>query len=83
INYMTSDYGTFDMGTAYNVRAELPIQYRLSKNFSISAIPYYSYWHFNASNTQNVVIDGYQVTAHEPSSETNSLGFNLGLNYKF
>ncbi|OSS42508.1 hypothetical protein DESAMIL20_692 [Desulfurella amilsii] len=83
INYMTNDFGTYDMGTAYNVRVEVPIEYNLGKNFSVSATPYYDYWHFTGSNIVNVSFFGFQIPTREPGSETNSLGFNLGINYKF
>jgi hypothetical protein len=83
INYMSSPYGDYDMGSAYNLKVEVPVSYNVTQQLSVNLTPYYSYWHFNSSSAQNTVIDGIPVTSYEPSSETNSAGLNVGVSYRF
>jgi hypothetical protein len=83
INYVSSPWGNYNMGSAYNVKIEVPINYNVTPQLSLNLTPYYNYWHFSGSDTKNVVIDGVPVTSYEPSSETNSAGFNIGIAYRF
>ena len=83
INYMSSPYGDYNMGSAYNLKVEVPINYNVTPQLSVNLTPYYNYWHFSGSATQNTVIDGIPVTSYEPSSETNSAGLNVGISYRF
>jgi hypothetical protein len=80
---MSSPWGNFNMGYAYNLHVAVPINYNATNRLSINLEPYYDYWHFSGSGTQSAVIDGIPVTAYEPSSETNALGLNLGISYRF
>jgi hypothetical protein len=83
INYMSSPYGDYNMGSAYNLKVELPINYNVTPQLSLNLTPYYNYWHFSGSAAQNTVIYGIPVTTYEPSSETNSAGLNVGVSYRF
>lgn len=83
LNDMSNQYGRFDMGYAYNVKLEVPIEYNISQRFTVSATPYYSYWHMSGSGSQMINMDGSYGLAYEPASETNSMGLNLGVSYRF
>ena len=83
INYMSTDWGNFNMGSAYNLKVEVPINYNITPQLSVNLAPYYNYWHFSGSDTKNVVIDGIPLTTYEPPSETNSVGLNVGISYRF
>ncbi|MGC8791622.1 MAG: hypothetical protein ACP5PO_08980, partial [Desulfurella sp.] len=73
--YMYSEGTKFKMGNALNLEIAVPISYNLNEHFSIQTKPFYSYWKFQHSDWVN--------GAMEPDSQTNSLGLQLGISYKF
>jgi len=95
INYMSTSvsdsYNNFNMnynmGSAYNVKVALPINYNITSNFSFNLTPYYNYWHFSGSPTYSYTTFYYpyiyQNVTNEPPSETNSAGLNIGFSYRF
>lgn len=75
-NYMKSEHGRFDMGTATGYQVQVPISLQLTKDLYLNAGFYAQHWHFRQSNTNS---QGW----YEPSSETNEVGFISGITYVF
>ena len=74
---------TFDLGNKPGYFIELPVRYRLGRNWSLSLDPWYEYSAIGQSNTETFVIMPFIMSAYEPSSRTHQYGFNMGAGYSF
>lgn len=74
---------TFDLGNKPGYFAEIPIRYRLSRNWSLSLTPWYEYSAIGQSDIVSVRIGPFIDSFIEPSSRTHQYGFNIGAGYSF
>ncbi len=84
LNHMDENYSDiglvkYNMGDGYNYKVEIPIQYSLNRKIAFEIQPYYSHWHYNASNSK--MIQG--ILTSEPSYAYHVLGAKVGVEYKF
>lgn len=74
----------FDLGNKVGFYAELPVSYKVARNWAIVATPWYEYSQIGQSNTVNVTQNNSVVGfAFEPASRTHQYGFRLGANLSF
>ncbi|MDR3559911.1 MAG: hypothetical protein P4N59_00525 [Negativicutes bacterium] len=79
------------LGHRVGFKFELPYIYHMNSQWSMVVAPWYEYWEIGESNWVRQTINGVpQVDSHgralyvvEPSSKTNQLGINVGLQYVF
>lgn len=69
-----------DLGNKTGWRAELPVQYKLTIDWAITASPWYEYSAIGRSNTESYT-SGWTVT--EPASRTHQCGIKTGIAYIF
>ena len=74
---------TFDLGNKPGYFAEIPIRYRLSRNWSLSLTPWYEYSAIGQSDIVSVRNGPFIDSFYEPSSRTHQYGFNIGAGYSF
>ncbi len=74
---------TFDLGNKPGWVVEIPIRYRVSRNWSLSLTPWYEYSAIGQSDVVPVRNGPFTEFFYEPSSRTHQFGFNLGAGYIF
>lgn len=83
-NPISDEVETYDMGKAYYYKISIPIEFDLTKHFSINIDPYYDHWKFNKSDEVDLgYINGQELYSYEPSSKTHETGFTVGITYMF
>lgn len=82
------DEASFDIKPRFGYRAELPVNYEISKaedmRIFVFGTPFYQKWKFGASDPVTLTQGGIPVgTAIEPESTTVMYGFRVGLGLNF
>lgn len=74
------DDTTLDLGNATGLRLRWTSTRELAGGGGVRIAPYYSFWSFGRSNTEQVTSDGQPVgrTVTEPESESQRLGVTVG-----
>ena len=80
-----ADYSdpTFNLGDKTGWFAEIPVRYRLTKEWSVVGSPWYEYSEIGESDVVNLTNAGVAGTGYEPFSRTRQYGINIGLIYSF
>jgi hypothetical protein len=74
---------TFSLGDKTGFFAEMPVRYRLTKEWSVVGSPWYEYSEIGESDVENLTNAGVATTGYEPFSRTRQYGINVGLIYSF
>lgn len=74
---------TFDLGNKPGYFVEVPIRYRLSRNWSVSLTPWYEYSAIGQSDVVSAQRGSRIDSFYEPSSRTHQYGFNIGAGFSF
>lgn len=74
---------TFDLGNKPGYFVEVPVRYRLNRNWSVSLTPWYEYSAIGQSDVASALRGGRIDSFYEPSSRTHQYGFNIGAGFLF
>ena len=74
----------FDLGNKTGFYTELPITYKITRNWAIVGTPWYEYSAIGQSDNANITFGNTVIGyAYEPASKTHQYGFRLGASYTF
>ncbi len=73
----------FSLGNEVGWYAELPVTYRITNNWALTAAPWYEYSTIGRSDTKYFRYGGSLYSAYEPSSKTNQFGISLSADLSF
>ncbi|GAX87559.1 conserved hypothetical protein [Lebetimonas natsushimae] len=74
---------TINLGNTTGGFIEAPFYFKYNKNIEIKVFYKYEYWHINASNAYELILNNHHYLIFEPESITENQYFGIGINFKF